>query len=288
MTEKPKEILMILQPRAIPEAIESLNTLDIEKVWFRGYTEMELEIVLNDFINDTDYDYYWIIADDVVVDNKPLEVLRPKLYEGEVVTGYCKLNHSSDYVNLCSGKLRLKYGEFEITHLHNQIKHTSMQNIIQERHWEKNKKYYDFLDSNRAKGLEFWRYRINQIIIENSMLPIQEVQKRNDDFFETYFAGWSFTGMSKETWLKYPFQCSWNGNGTDAQFAMRFFESNNGSKIYTHKDSHFIHLKEEETDDNQYLKRNWLVGEEEPVVHFGDGKLLRDEIESEHIYQKKD
>ena len=82
---------MVLQPRAIPEAIESLNTLDIEKVWFRGYTEMELETVLNDFIKDTDYDYYWIIADDVVVDNKPLEVLRPKLYDGEVVTGYCKL-----------------------------------------------------------------------------------------------------------------------------------------------------------------------------------------------------
>ena len=27
---EPKEILMILQPRAIPEAIKSLNTLDIE------------------------------------------------------------------------------------------------------------------------------------------------------------------------------------------------------------------------------------------------------------------
>ena len=288
MTNKPKEILMILQPRAIPEAIDSLNKLDIEKVWFRGYTEMELETVLNDFIKDTDYDYYWIIADDVIVDNKPLEVLRPKLYEGEVVTGYCKLNQSSDYVNLCSEKLQLNYNGFEITHLHNQLRYISLDNFIDETHWRNNQKYYEKLDSNRSKGLDYWKYRINHIIAENSMMSMQEVQQRNHDFFETYFAGWSLTGMEKQVWLDFPFQCGLNGNGTDAQFAMRFFDSDDESKIYTHKDSYFIHLKEEETEDNSYLKRNWLVGEEEPIVHFGDGKLLRDEIETEHIYPKKD
>ena len=288
MMNKPKEILMILQPRAIPQAIDSLNKLDIERVWFRGYTEMELETVLNDFIKDTDYDYYWIIADDVIVDNKPLEVLRPKLYEGEVVTGYCKLNESSNYVNLCSAKLRLQYGDFEITQLHKQIKNTPMEHFFKESHWRQNQKYYDFLDINRDKGLDFWRHRINYTLSKNSMLLFQEVQQRNDDFFETYFAGWAFTAMSKKHWLKYPFQCGWNGNGTDSQFAMRFFDSEDESKIYTHKDSYFIHLKEEETEDNSYLKRNWLVGEEEPVVHFGDGKLLRDEIETEQIYPKRD
>ena len=59
---------MILQPRAIPEAIESLNRLDIDKVWFRGYTEKELEVHLNDLIEYTEYEYYWIIADDVIVE----------------------------------------------------------------------------------------------------------------------------------------------------------------------------------------------------------------------------
>lgn len=48
LEKKVKEILMILQPRAISEAIEILNKLDIEKVWFRGFTEVELEVHLND------------------------------------------------------------------------------------------------------------------------------------------------------------------------------------------------------------------------------------------------
>ena len=61
------EILMILQPRAIPEAIDSLNKLDIEKVWFRGYDEYHVVQRVNHFIQTTNYDYYWIIADDVVV-----------------------------------------------------------------------------------------------------------------------------------------------------------------------------------------------------------------------------
>ena len=287
MTNKPKEILMILQPRAIPEAIDSLNKLDIEKVWFRGYTEMELEIVLNDFIKDTDYDYYWIIADDVIVDNKPLEVLRPKLYEGEVVSGYCKINQASDFVNLSFEQNDKHYDDLQVYHLHEMIKQSPIQTFIKKEHWLKNEKYYTFLESNKNKGLDFWKDRINALIF-TKMMKFEEVKQMDEGFFETYFAGWSFTGMDRETWLNYPFQCSLNGSGTDSQFAMRFFDSEDESKIYTHKDSYFIHLKEEETEDNSYLKRNWLVGEEEPIVHFGDGKLLRDEIETEHIYPKKD
>jgi hypothetical protein len=286
MTEKPKEILMILQPRAIPEAIESLNTLDIEKVWFRGYTEMELEIVLNDFINDTDYDYYWIIADDVVVDNKPLEVLRPKLYEGEVVTGYCKLYQTSNYVNLSLKKLPFLKSPLDIQHIMQQMKYVGLENMIVEESYAKHKSFYERLGVNIH--YDFWKYRVQGLhIIPQYLISQEEVDGMGDEYFETFFAGWSFTGMAREIWLKYPFQCSWNGNGTDAQFALRFFEEEIDGKIYTHKDSHFIHLKKEPSD-GPFLKRNWLVGEEEPMVHFGDGKLLRDEIESEHIYQKKD
>ena len=49
MSESPKEILMILQPRAIPEAVESLNKLDIDKVWFRAFTEMEFGVCFERF-----------------------------------------------------------------------------------------------------------------------------------------------------------------------------------------------------------------------------------------------
>jgi len=284
MDKNDNEILMILQPRAIPEAIESLNKLDIEKVWFRGYTEMELEIVLNDFINDTDYDYYWIIADDVVVDNKPLEVLRPKLYGGEVVTGYCNLYQESDFVNLSLRKLPYLIPESEVYNNYQVIK--SGEIIPDEDVGDKYAEFYSRLLENR--DYVFWKHRLQELHLFPPYLISQEqVNSMGDDYFLTYFAGWSFTGMSKEIWLKYPYQCSGKGIGTDAQFAMRFFEADDNNRIYTHKDSYFIHLKEEPTDGG-FLKRNWLVGEEEPVVHFGDGKLLREEIDAENIYQIND
>jgi len=282
MTNKPKEILMILQPRAIPEAIESLNKLDIEKVWFRGYTEMELETVLNDFIKDTDYDYYWIIADDVIVDNKPLEVLRPKLYEGEVVTGYCNLYQESDFVNLSFSKIPYLIPEQEVYHSYQAIKYGGV--IIDDEDGVEDV-YVDFYSRlSEHRDYDFWKYRLQELHLFPPYLISQEqVDSMGDNYFPTYFAGWSFTGMSKDIWLKYPYQCSWKGIGTDAQFAMRFFEGEGDSKIYTHKDSWFLHLKEK-ISEKGFLKRNWLVGEEEPVVHFGNGKFLREEIDAENIY----
>tara|TARA_R110000851_G_scaffold268367_2_gene421098 strand:- start:104 stop:967 length:864 start_codon:yes stop_codon:yes gene_type:complete len=287
MKDKPKEILMILQPRAIPEAIDSLNKLDIEKVWFRGYTEMELETVLNDFIKNTDYDYYWIISDDVVVDNKPLEVLRSKLYEGEVVTGYCKLHQASELVNICENMWEYGLPIEKVYQLHAQILTQGIASFIEEKYYEEHREYYD--GQNENKDFLHWKHRVQYLNLnENTLLSFGEVQNKGDNYFETLFTGWAFTGMARDVWLNYPFQTSWIGNGTDAQFVMRYLESSPENKIYTHKDSYFIHLKEKETKNNPYLKRNWLVGEEEPVVHFGDGKLLRDEIETEHIYPKKD
>jgi len=285
MMKNPKEILMILQPRAIPEAIESLNTLDIEKVWFRGYTEMELELVLNDFINETDYDYYWIIADDVVVDNKPLDVLRPKLYAGEVVTGYCKLYQTSNYVNLSLMKLPLLKSPLDIQHITQQIKYVGIENMIVEESYTKHKSFYEKL--NKHREYDFWKYRVQGLhLFPPYLMSQEEVNDMGDAYFETYFAGWSFTGMSRDIWLKYPFQCSWNGNGTDAQFALRFFEEESNRKIYTHKDSYFIHLKEEPSH-GAFLKRNWLVGIEEPITHFGEGKENREDILPEHIHHPK-
>jgi len=279
------EILMILQPRAIPEAIESLNKLDIEKVWFRGYTEMELEIVLNEFIKNTDYDYYWIIADDVVVDNQPLEVLRPKLYQGEVVTGYCNLYQGSNFVNLSLSRIPYLFQESEVHHHYQQIKHQGL-------HLEENvdDEYEEFCSRLiKNKDYDFWKHRLQELHLHPPYFMSQEqVDFMGDKYFQTYFAGWSFTGMSKEIWLKYPYQCSLKGGGTDAQFAMRFFEKEHEGKIFTHKDSGFFHIKDVNAAEGGFLKRNWLVGVEEPLVHFGEGKVSREEVDEKDIYLVND
>ena len=91
---------MIMQPRDIPKAIDSLKAIDIDKVWFRGYTERELCTVLNKFIEDTDYDFYWLISDDVIVDAKVWPILRGMVGTYDCVSGYCNLYQGSEHINL--------------------------------------------------------------------------------------------------------------------------------------------------------------------------------------------
>ena len=46
-------VLMIMQPRHIDEAINSLKeNIDIPKVWFRAYTEPQVMAQMNKFIKD--------------------------------------------------------------------------------------------------------------------------------------------------------------------------------------------------------------------------------------------
>ena len=246
---KRKEVLMILQPRAIPEAIESLNRLDIDKVWFRGYTEKELEVHLNDFIEYTEYEYYWIIADDVIVNEKPMDLLRPLLHEGKVVSGYCQLSQTSSKVNLAKDKLSLN---------NNFIPHPTLPK----------REVEDWMD------LRMW----NHPYIEEYM-TLEQVQKQND-YFKTYFTGWSFTGASKEVWLKYPYRTGIKGGGTDAQFVLRYV-GRDGGEIWTHPEAFHVHLKE---NHQNTLERDWLVGVQEPIIHFGDGKINREDIDEENVW----
>ena len=133
--------------------------------------------------------------------------------------------------------------------------------FIEEKYYEEHREYYD--GQNENKDFLHWKHRVQYLNLnENTLLSFGEVQNKGDNYFETLFTGWAFTGMARDVWLNYPFQTSWIGNGTDAQFVMRYLESSPENKIYTHKDSYFIHLKEKETKNNPYLKRNWLVGEE--------------------------
>lgn len=246
---KDREVLMILQPRAIPEAIESLNRLDIDKVWFRGYTQTELEVHLNDFIEYSDYDYYWLIADDVIVDEKPMDLLRPLLYEGKVVSEYCKLSQESNQVNLADKVLSL----FKIY----------------------GSKKHPIKNHNRT-DLEFKRFNYSSV---PEYMTLEEVES-NDGYFKTYFTGWSFTGASKEVWLKYPFQVSVGGSQTDAQFVMRFV-GRDGGEIWTHPEASHIHLKE---NTHIRLERDWIVGVQEPIIHFGDGKINGEDIDEGNVW----
>ena len=126
-----------------------------------------------------------------------------------------------------------------------------------------------------------WKFRENSRILGKTkvgaaVLSKDEILSQTNDYFTTTFTGWSFTGMPKEVWLNYPFRTAFSGSHTDAQFTIRYV-LNDYNDIWTHKDAEHIHLKQE---SNNTFKQDWIVGIEKPIIHFGNGMINRDEIES--------
>src|SRR2546428_12899914 len=91
---------MILHAREIPECLLSLKALKIDKVWFRGYTEKQVEPKMMEFIRSTFYQRYILISDDVIVTQQALDNLLELQDSGPVVTGWCNIFPGETLANL--------------------------------------------------------------------------------------------------------------------------------------------------------------------------------------------
>lgn len=105
-----RNCLLVLQPREIPECLESIDSLPIDKAYFRAFTEYQLVVPLNRFIRETNYENYLVVADDVIVSAEALLVVEELLEQHEVATGYCEISLDSPYVNVVRTPLRLEHG----------------------------------------------------------------------------------------------------------------------------------------------------------------------------------
>lgn len=89
-------LLIIMNPRDIGECITALNRLDVDKAWASYYTETQLERVVADIINTTNYDRYSIITDDTIPSQRAFdEVLRiHDNYPDAVACGWVNIDAS--------------------------------------------------------------------------------------------------------------------------------------------------------------------------------------------------
>jgi hypothetical protein len=108
------DLLLILAPRAIPECVESLRVLEIDKAWLGAMYERHLETVVAEVIASTDYENYLMASDDLLVTPEALAEVREQLAYYPVVTGYCRYSYYDPEVNLCLTPEGLDGGE-EIT-----------------------------------------------------------------------------------------------------------------------------------------------------------------------------
>jgi hypothetical protein len=95
---------MIFHVREIPECLESYKSLPLDRVYFTGFTEKQLEDPVNEFIQTTDYAYYWVISDDGVANQNAFDLIQRGLSREDVVTGY-SINPDGSGVSLCDEPL---------------------------------------------------------------------------------------------------------------------------------------------------------------------------------------
>ena len=92
-------VLMIMQPRWIDEAINSLKeNIDIPKVWFRAYTEPQVMAQMNQYIKETNFSHYIVMSDDGVVSKQAADTILKygEKVEDDVFTGWMNMHIEPD------------------------------------------------------------------------------------------------------------------------------------------------------------------------------------------------
>ena len=93
-------VLMIMNARNLSAFKECVDKLDISKVWFKGYKEFELNIEINKFIQETQFDNYFIIPDDLIINKSDFEFLEEQLKYYPIVTGWGVWRQNSDWTTI--------------------------------------------------------------------------------------------------------------------------------------------------------------------------------------------
>jgi hypothetical protein len=102
-----RDVLIVLNARRIPEVLEAIEELDIDRLWVRNLWMHEIEARWDEVEEAfSEYAWAWIMCDDVVVSQDALNAVRELAGEGfPVVTGYCNLDAVDPRVMLTRSRL---------------------------------------------------------------------------------------------------------------------------------------------------------------------------------------
>lgn len=104
-----RALLFVMNPRRIPECLEAIEGLDIDRCWLTGMRELDLIPCFAGVVEMTDYDVYLALSDDGVPTQEALDAVLALLEAGHpVATGYCNLDESdhAHVVNLTKSQLK--------------------------------------------------------------------------------------------------------------------------------------------------------------------------------------
>ena len=93
-------VLMILSVRNIQSVVDCNLSLPCEKIWFKGYKEYELAPIINDFVNNSNFKYYFITSDDALIKKENFINLQHHLQYRDIVSGWCLVRQNTNYTTI--------------------------------------------------------------------------------------------------------------------------------------------------------------------------------------------
>ena len=222
-----RDVLMIMNPREIPECLQAFRALKVPKVWFKGFWQVQLETVVNEWIAGTDYDNYIMASDDLLPTQAALDEVRRGLASHEVFTGWCRFSPGSP-----RGALIINDG-----------------------------------GPGPAFDLMFRLYHITGMTIHNRLdyfklrrfASVSDIMKQPDEF-PTAHVPFAFTGMRRRLWLEYPYRCEHSGrrpHGSSSDYMLSKRLRRDGVPMWAGRAAYFEHLRS---------LRNFVVGKVPPRV----------------------
>ena len=201
---------MVMNPRDIRGCISAIQALQIDKVFFRAFTEKQLEKEISEFVDSSSYKDYLILSDDTVPSQAALDAVLYHLSTHGVVTGWSNNHPTGNGANLMLHPLTGV--RWELTQ------------ILFKTRWA---------DEN-VLGIGFEK--------------IEKIRKM-PPLFRTYFVGFSLTGMRRELWLRFPFTTIYSNvtkryQSSDLSLSKRLQEA--GVTAWCARDAFVPHLKSHE------------------------------------------
>lgn len=199
-------VLIILSVRNIQSIIDNYNSLNCEKIWFKGFTEYELVTHINNFIQNSNFDHYFITSDDLYLHYDKFEQLKFQLQFYPIISGWTVQRQNTTNTTIINP---INFDKLIFNKLDNIIS---------------SQLYWTF-----APNFLQFAYKTHQI----AALP---------NIIESAFTGWAFTGMHRKIWIEYPYNVfSTNNASSDLNFSQRILKDKK-YKQYILKSANGIHL----------------------------------------------
>jgi hypothetical protein len=255
MSAELSSVAMIMHAREIPECITPLKRLNLDKVWFRGFMQVQVEKEIRRFVRSTDYDRYILISDDVVMTQKALDAVLMWQKSFDILTGWCNLSPERWRANVILNPLK----DVPYYRMGKRIPRFAGRHV-----------------AGLISGGIFPFKHLYEAVAFRSFPACSEIANL-PEVFQTYFMGGPLLSMKKEHWLKYGFESpSWGGPAFGADMALSKQITEDGMKMWCVRDAFVYHL---------HTTRNFLVGKVEPVtIHERIAEPLSNGDFEVHVY----